>query len=193
VFIDRDGTLNEMVYDETHGVLDSPRRPEQVRLRPGAGRFLARLRERGFFIVVVSNQPGLAKGTLSPGELEAVNERLAELLHEEGGGWDAFRYCPHHPDPHPQGRPEYTRSCDCRKPAAGLLLEAARDYAIDLPASWMVGDGLVDVQAGRAAGCRTLLLTKLKLDQVERFLGAEAGEPDAVAPDFESALDIIEK
>lgn len=183
IFIDRDGTLNEMVHDPDHGTLDSPRRPEQVALMPGAAEFLKALREDGWFLVVATNQPGIAKGTLTPPELKAVHARLADLLAAGGGRWDDLRVCTHHPD--------YGSPCDCRKPKPGLLLEAARAHGLDLSASWMIGDGLVDVRAGRAAGCRTILLTKLKLYHVERFFDMNGAEPDAVAGTLAEALRVI--
>ncbi len=191
IFIDRDGTLNEMVYDDTHGLMDSPRRAEQVRLVRGAGRFLKAARELGFMVIVVTNQPGIAKGTLTEAELDAVNRRLADLLAEEGGRWDELRYSPWHPQGGPGGRAEFIGPSDTRKPAPGMLLEAAREHGIYLPASWMIGDGIVDVQAGRAAGCRTILLATVKLEQVERFVNMERAEPDHVARSLDEALEII--
>ena len=180
-FVDRDGTLNEMVYDATHGTMDSPRRPEQVSLVKNAAEFLRGLRELGFLIVIVTNQPGVSKGTLTLPELDAVNGRLADLL--VPASWDDLRFCPHHPD--------FGSTCDCRKPKPGMLMAAARDHGIDLSQSWMVGDGLVDVQAGRAAGCKTILLSKLKISQMEKYFDTNGAEPDAVAPDLMFALDVI--
>lgn len=191
VFVDRDGTLNEMVYDETHGVLDSPRRPEQVRLLPGAGAFLRGVREAGYRVVVVTNQPGVAKGTLTLAELDAVHRRLAELLAAEGGRWDDLEFSPFHPAGGPWARPEYVKDSDCRKPKPGMLLRAASAQGLDLAASWMVGDGLVDVQAGRAAGCRTILLTRAKVSLIEKFLDTEGAEPDYVAGSLAECLEII--
>ncbi len=194
VFIDRDGTLNEMVYDETHGVLDSPRRPEQVRMIRGAGSFLATVRQLGFRIIVVTNQPGIAKGTLDFDDLDAVNRRLSELLAEEGGAWDELRYSPDHPSASGPGvRKEYVRSSHTRKPAPGMLLEAARDADIDLSRSWMIGDGLNDVAAGKAAGCRTILVSRLKLEQIERFLDVTGSEPDTIVASLGDAIPILEQ
>ncbi len=185
VFIDRDGTLNEMVYDEVHGLLDSPRKPEQVMLMPGAGAFLKGVRALGYRIVVVTNQPGIAKGTLSAEDLQAVNQRLSELLAAQGGAWDDLQVCTHHSRSGPP--------CDCRKPKPGMLLRAAEEHRLDLGKSWMVGDGLVDVQAGRAAGCRTILLAKVKVQEIERFISMEGAEPDFVAAGLDEALPIIRK
>ena len=191
VFVDRDGTLNEMVYDKTHGIFDSPRKPDEVRLMPKAADFLKTIKKSGYLVIVVTNQPAIAKETLLLKALQAVNERLASLLAAEGTGWDNLRFCPHFPGP-VAGKNEYTIECDCRKPKPGMLLAAAREFNIDLPASWMVGDGLNDVQAGKAAGCRSILVTKLKMEQVERFFSLENCQPDAIAHDLKQAAEIIQ-
>lgn len=191
VFVDRDGTLNEMVYDEAHGLFDSPRRPEQVRAVPFAGRFLRDLRALGYRIIVVTNQPGIAKGTLKLAQLHAVNKRLLELLSHEDGTWDDLRFCPHHPEGGPGAKSKYVTACECRKPKPGLLVAAARDHGLDLERSWMVGDGLVDVQAGRAAGCRTILVTRLKIEQVERLFAAGIRKIGSVAQDLTEARRLI--
>lgn len=191
VFIDRDGVLNQMVYDPTHGLLDSPRRVEQVQAISGAGAFVRDIRAAGYLVVVATNQPGLAKGTLTEADLDAVNGELARQLALEGGAWDALRVCPHHPGPCPGGNPRYIRPCACRKPEPGLLLDAARELDIDLAASWMVGDGLVDVAAGRRAGCRTVLVTALKWSFAERFFDLADGGPDVVARNLAETLRLI--
>ncbi len=182
VFVDRDGTLNEMVYDATHGIFDSPRRPEQVRLRPGAAEFLHRLQQAGWPVVIITNQPGLARGTLTDEDLSHVHQRLAELLVPDRTPWIAVYVCPHDPA---------TQPCACRKPLPGLLLQAAHELDLDLTHSWMVGDGIVDIQAGRAAGCRTILVTRLKIEQVECFFSLENARPDFVVESLAQAAEII--
>lgn len=191
IFIDRDGVLNEMVYDADHGLLDSPRRPDQVRMIKGAGRFLAHCRAAGFLTIVVTNQPGIAKATLTLEELDAVNRELDRQLQADGGSWDDLFFSPYHPKPGPGGRPEYTRHSDCRKPGPGMLLAAAGKHGIDLGRSWMIGDGTVDVQAGRAAGCRTILITALKISQIEQFVAMDNAMPDAVVKNLDDAWNVI--
>jgi D-glycero-D-manno-heptose 1,7-bisphosphate phosphatase len=192
-FIDRDGVLNEMVYDADHGLMDSPRRPEQVQLCAHAADFLRGLKEEGYLRIVVTNQPGLAKGTLTESELKAVNGRIVELLVAEGAEWDDLYYCPHHPDGGSTPVDTYVEACNCRKPQPGMLLEAAKAHGVDLGSSWMIGDGLTDVQAGRAAGCRTMLVARLKVMHLERFFDMKEAEPEFVAPDLAKALDIVRK
>ena len=179
--MDRDGVLNEMVYDATHGLLDSPRRPEQVVGVRMASDFMQQVRSLGYKVIVITNQPGIAKQTLSIEALNRVHETLAAFLHP--AYWDSLEFCPHHP--------EFDFACECRKPKPGMILKSARETSVDLSKSWMIGDGLVDVQAGKAAGCRTILLTKLKANTVEKFFDLEDAEPDFVARHLQEALNII--
>jgi D-glycero-D-manno-heptose 1,7-bisphosphate phosphatase len=145
VFLDRDGVLNELVPDPVSGMPESPLRAQDVRLASGAAAAAAHLQRLGFLLVCVSNQPAAAKGKVSPAELRAEGVKLA-----------ASHICMHHE----QGVVrELTGPCQCRKPAPGMLLDAASALGIDLGRSWMVGDTDADVAAGRAAGCTTLLVT----------------------------------
>lgn len=155
VFLDRDGVLNELVPDPVTGVAESPLRVRDVALIHGAAAAARRLAEAGFLLACVSNQPAAAKGAVSVERLRAVHARVVELLAGEGVGLAASRLCLHHPDGVVDG---LARACRCRKPAAGMLIDVAAELAADPGASWMVGDSDSDVAAGRAAGCRTLLV-----------------------------------
>ena len=146
-FLDRDGTIVEEVNYLT--------RAEDMRLESGALAALRRLREAGYLLIVVTNQSAVARGMIAEAELAALHERLEGMLAEEGVRLDAIYYCPHHPE---SDRPEYARSCECRKPEPGMLLRAAAELGVDLPRSVMFGDSERDVEAGRRAGCRTALL-----------------------------------
>ncbi len=155
VFLDRDGVINEPVPHPVSGLPESPHRPEDVRLTPGCAEALAEFRRAGATLVVVSNQPSAAKGTATEADLDAVHDEIVRRLEALGVAPDDWRYCRHHPD---GTLPALSGACDCRKPAPGMLLDAARDLALDLSASWMIGDGDADMAAGRAAGCRTILV-----------------------------------
>jgi D-glycero-D-manno-heptose 1,7-bisphosphate phosphatase len=154
-FLDRDGVLNEGVPDPVSGAPESPLEPEDVRLLPGAAIAADRLLVAGYALVCVSNQPAAAKGKVTLQRLQAVHERVIELLSAEGVQLEASLLCPHHPE---GVVPELSGPCPCRKPAPGMLLDAETALAIDLDASWMLGDTDADVGAGRAAGCRTVLV-----------------------------------
>lgn len=147
VFLDKDGTLIEDVpYN-----ID----PERIRLTPGAAEGLYLLHVAGYRLIVISNQSGVARGYFPEKALRAVEGRVRELLAEFEVPLTAFYYCPHHPA---GVVPRYSMACDCRKPAPGLLLRAAREHNIDLAQSWLIGDILDDIEAGRRAGCATVLL-----------------------------------
>lgn len=140
VFVDKDGTL----------VVDVPYNadPNRVRLTENATQGLKRLRAAGFGVFVVSNQPGVGLGYFGGDALQAMYRHIRRLLREGGTDLDGFYYCPHREQD----------ACGCRKPQPGLLQAAAADYDIDLQRSWLIGDILHDVEAGRRVGCRTVLI-----------------------------------
>jgi D-glycero-D-manno-heptose 1,7-bisphosphate phosphatase len=154
-FLDRDGVLNEAVPDLDLDTRESPLRAEDVRLVSGAAAAARELADAGYLLVCVSNQPAAAKGKVTVQQLLTVHARVLELLAQEGVQIAASRLCPHHPH---GVVPELSGSCDCRKPAPGMLLDAASSLGVDLGASWMVGDTDADIAAGAAAGCRTALI-----------------------------------
>ena len=143
VFLDRDGTI---IVDKMH--LTDPR---AVELLPGAAEGVRRLNEAGIFTVVVTNQAVIARGMASKAMVEAANARMQDLLEAEDAHIDAIYYCPDHPD--------FSVSCGCRKPAPGMLLQAAEEHDLDLERSFMVGDWWADIGAGAAAGTGTVLIS----------------------------------
>jgi D-glycero-D-manno-heptose 1,7-bisphosphate phosphatase len=155
VFLDRDGVIVELVWDDIDQAFEAPNTSDDVSLVPGAAEAVQRLGTLGYRTVVVSNQAAAAKGKASIAALRDAHERVVRLLAEAGASIDEYRYCVHHPD---GVDPMLTRSCDCRKPQPGMLLEAAEDLGLDLAASWMIGDSATDIEAGSRAGCRTVLV-----------------------------------
>lgn len=153
VFLDRDGVINEEV--------DLLRSAADFRLLPGVGPAIARLNAAGLRVVVVTNQPVVARGLCTEAELAAIHDRMAHLLAEHGARVDAIYHCPHHPETHhpePASRPELRIACECRKPAPGMLLRAVREHGLDLAAAVLVGDRPSDVVAARRAGVRSILV-----------------------------------
>jgi D-glycero-D-manno-heptose 1,7-bisphosphate phosphatase len=148
IFLDRDGVIIEDVHLLT--------KQSEIHLYEESPHAIQALRQAGFKVIVVSNQPVVARGLVTEDEVREVNEAIQDLLVQAGGApVDAFYFCPHHPN---ATLPAYRLDCDCRKPRPGLLLQAAREYNLDLASSFMIGDRLTDILAGRAAGCHTILV-----------------------------------
>jgi D-glycero-D-manno-heptose 1,7-bisphosphate phosphatase len=156
VFLDRDGTINRYV-----GFL---RDIDEFELLPGVADAVRTLNRSGYLVIVVTNQPVIARGEVSWDELNDIHRKMETLLGEKGAYIDDIFVCPHHPDKGFAGeRPEYKIECDCRKPRPGMLIEAAKKYNIDLAHSYMVGDSDSDIEAGEAAGCVTFKVGKENL------------------------------
>jgi len=147
VFLDRDGTINEEI-----GYMD---RMERLRLIPGAVEAIRLINASGMKTVVVTNQSGVARGIFTESFVAEIHARLREMLRAEGALIDAFYFCPHHPT---EGQGAYLKTCGCRKPAPGLLLQAAAELHLDPARSYMVGDTLKDIEAGARAGVQGILV-----------------------------------
>lgn len=151
IFLDRDGTINKYV-----GYL---RTPEQFELLEGVGEAIRKINLSGYLAIVVTNQPVIARGEVTVDGLQQIHNKMETMLGKEGAYLDGVYYCPHHPDKGFAGEVEELKIvCECRKPKAGLLLQAAKDFNIDLSQSWMIGDSENDVLAGKNAGCKTALI-----------------------------------
>lgn len=193
VFLERDGTLNSLVFDEMRGVMAGPLQSDQLSLERQAGSFVRGLNERGFLVLVVTNQPAVAQGRLDSMGLARIHERLRVSLSELGARIDGTFVCPHDADagslPGARVRPELAIDCHCRRPAPGLLLRAAAVHQVDLPRSFMICRNLKDVKAGRSATVETVLLTDVQLVQIE---ASPELRPNHVANDLVEVLRIID-
>ncbi len=176
IFLDKDGTL---IPDIPYNI-----DPRRITLKPGVIQGLALLARLESPLVVVSNQSGVARGLFSEAALQGVQLRLAELFVSCGATLAGFYWCPHHPD---GVMPSHAIHCRCRKPAPGLLLQAAQELGLSLAHSWMVGDTLADVTAGLRAGCHSILITAT----VSRPLVADGHVPYHRAPDLQAAAACI--
>lgn len=151
IFLDRDGTIN--VYK---GFL---RDIEDFELIEGVSDAIRMINQTGYLCIVVTNQPVIARGEVTVPELQKIHNKMETLLGHDGAYVDELYYCPHHPHKGYEGEvPELKIECGCRKPKPGMLLRAAEEFNIDLSKSWMIGDGENDILAGKAAGCKTILL-----------------------------------
>jgi histidinol-phosphate phosphatase family protein len=180
IFFDRDGTLNKEV-----GHLRSE---DQLELLPGAADAVRLANRNGMLAITVTNQPVVARGDVTLAKLDRIHARLDSLLGREHAYLDRIYFCPHHPDAGFENEVRSLKtSCQCRKPLPGLIVEACRDLHIDPSTSWMIGDTASDVEAGRAAGCRTILVRT-------GHAGADSSlpmRPDYVMPDALAAVDWV--
>jgi len=175
VFLDRDGVINELIYHEEQGIIDSPFTVSQLQIIDGVPEAIRILHDAGYKVIIVSNQPGVAKKHMSNKTFEAIRCRLIDELSKTNSFIDAEFYCLHHPQ---AVVPDLKEVCDCRKPKPGLLIKAYDELDIQLEKSWMVGDGLTDIQSGKGAGCRTILIGKEKCELCHRM------EQENARPDF---------
>lgn len=181
IFMDRDGTLCDEVGYVNH--------VDRVRLLPRSAEAVRRANEAGFQTVVVTNQAGVARGYFEEWLIDDVHDRVRHLLAEEGARLDGIYYCPHHPE---SRKPPYRRDCDCRKPKPGMLLRARTEMGIDLEASYMIGDTVKDIAAGRAVGATpVLVLTGYGKGELEYQSHAWTVKPEFVAGDLLDAVEWI--
>jgi D-glycero-D-manno-heptose 1,7-bisphosphate phosphatase len=184
VFLDRDGVLNHNIRNPLTGAFEAPRTPTQFQLIPGVTTALAALQEAGFLLFLVSNQPDYAKGKNSRATLAAIHRRLEEALTDARVSFAGFNYCFHHPE---GVVPEYSGPCRCRKPSPYFLLRARDQFMLDMRQSWMIGDRLTDIECGRAAGVKTILVDTI--DSQTELTPTPAA--DYVADDLVTAAKIV--
>ncbi|HEX2953721.1 MAG TPA: HAD family hydrolase [Bacillota bacterium] len=139
VFLDRDGVVNDNTKFVNH--------PDDLVLYPWTADSIRRLKDEGFLVFLATNQGGIEMGHFSEADLQAIHAHLQALLKKKGAELDAIAYCPH-----------FRKACSCRKPKPGMILDLADRFQVDLDQSWMIGDRPMDIQAGQAAGCRTIKL-----------------------------------
>ena len=176
VFIDRDGTM----LDELGYLTPS----SEIRIYPFTAPALVQLAEAGFPVAVITNQGGIALGLYDHAFVDATHKRLAETLAQDGAQVTAWYYCPHHPE----GKvAEFTQTCNCRKPATGMLTTAAEDLGIDLAQSWVVGDQWRDVELAHRAGARGILVRTGYGQGLEANWPSDIARPDVVCDDLLAA------
>lgn len=182
IFLDRDGTL--IKYRELLS------KPEQVEIEPGAVKALQVFHQAGYLVIIITNQPVVARNICSIEQLEDIHKRLETLLGKEHVYIDGIKYCPHHPDKgFPEENPAYKISCGCRKPKTGLIDECVREFHIELSQSYMIGDTTVDIQTGKNAGLKTVLVKTGLSGKDEKY----DVSPDVVADSLLEAAKFILK
>ncbi|RLF36497.1 MAG: D-glycero-beta-D-manno-heptose-1,7-bisphosphate 7-phosphatase [Thermoplasmata archaeon] len=165
VFIDRDGTINVNVE-----YLDNP---DDFQMYPGVAEGIKVLRDNGFKVIVVTNQSGIARGYFTEKILEGIHQKMRKELMKKGADVDGIYYCPHHPND----------NCDCRKPNTGLIEKAVEDLDIDLQRSYMIGDRMLDVEAGYRMGLKTVLIPE-NWEKVRDEMKMSPVKPDYICDSF---------
>ena len=180
-FLDRDGTINV----EKGYISD----PAQIELIPGSASAIRRLNEAGYLVFGLSNQSGVARGFFTVQAVLSINRRVMEMVSDKGAEIEEILFCPHHP----QGLvAEYAVTCDCRKPATGMVENLKSNYAIERAQTLVIGDKIVDVELGRAIGARTALVqTGFGIGEMEKIKAEDMNEPDVYAKDLAEAVELL--
>jgi len=187
VFLDRDGVINPLIYHKDAGIVDSPFTLKQFNVFPWVPRAIRNLNDKGFAVIIISNQPGIAKGHFTAAVLQGFDRKLQAALKPAKARLDAAYYCLHHPEAVVKS---LRKRCSCRKPGTGMLLQAARDLGISLSESYMVGDGLTDIEAGSRAGCQTIFIGRWKCECCQ-FIQPPGLHPTYVAKDLREVVRLI--
>jgi len=184
IFLDRDGVINYHVSNLS--------KEEQFEMFPYSPSAIKRINDAGYLAIIATNQPVIAKGFCTLEELERIHDKMLQAIRSAGARIDGLYVCPHHPEKGFPGEiPELKIDCECRKPKPGMLLQAAKEHDIDLASSWMIGDSVVDVAAGKAAGTKTVQIRSGgNSSKAERELIGKVF-PDIYADNIEDAISKI--
>lgn len=189
VFLDRDGVINPPCGLDSLGHPESPLRIEDFKIFPCVGETVKRFNDLGYLVFVVTNQPAAAKGKTTIDILAGMHTKLRFNVVEAGGNISMVYTCLHHPDEKQVVNKTLLGNCDCRKPKPGMLFQAAKDFKVNLSHSWMIGDSWKDIEAGKNAGCKTILILS-DLDLSEQLNNCQ---PDYIANDLSETVEIIRK
>src|SRR3990172_4452375 len=180
IFMDRDGTI---VRD-----VDLLHRVEDLELLPFSAVAIKKINTSDYLSFLLTNQPVVARNLCDISTVKKIHDKLETLLGKEGAYMNDIYFCPHHPDKgYPDENSAYKIDCDCRKPKTGMINKAAKEYNVDIKASWFIGDMTTDIQTGRNAGMKTILVRTGKAGQDGKFIAS----PDYIFDNFEDAVDFI--
>lgn len=177
IFLDRDGTINREV--------DVLRRLSQLKILPGVAKAIKQINKLGYLVIIVTNQPVIARGWLTEKGVERIHDVLVKRLARSGAKINAIYYCPHHPNANLK---KYRKNCSCRKPKPGMILKAMKKFGISRQGSFMIGDHAWDIMAGKAAGLKTILVKSSTRNKDPRFAHVK---PDYVVRNLPKAIRIL--
>ncbi|MCE5270132.1 HAD-IIIA family hydrolase [bacterium] len=187
IFLDRDGVINDIVYHQDIGVLDTPFSLEQFKLLPGVARAIKDINDSSYLAILVSNQPGVAKEHFSLDIHNAIDQKMTVLLSEMGAYLDDRYYCLDHPEAILK---EYRNDSEWRKPRPGMIIAACQKYGLSAESCWMIGDSVVDIIAAQAAGTRSVMIGKRQCYNC-RLLFEKSATPDMFADNLNEAVSRI--
>lgn len=190
IFLDRDGVIIRMYYDRRTGIIDTPRIPSQVEFIPYAFAFLKVVKRLGYLLIMISSQPDIGIKKISKKNFEMVHKKILLELQKNGINLDGHYYCLHHPF---ASIVEFRKKCNCRKPNTKLFKDAVRDFNIDLSKSWLVGDGVFDIMAGKSLKVKTILLANIHEAEYMNLLEKQLKGyfPDYLVKNIEQASNLI--
>jgi len=187
VFVDRDGVINEMVYVTEHGYVDTPSMPSQFKIIKGVTRAITIAKKLGYKVIIISNQPGIAKGYYTKKTFEMITEKMHMAFKNSNVEIDDEYYCFHHPN---AKLIKYRKKCTCRKPGIGLLQKAVSFHDLDLKNSYFIGDGIVDMEAAKRVGCKSIFIGNVN-QTVTKLFKMKRIHPDYVAANLLDAINFI--
>ena len=176
VFLDRDGTI---IQEK-----DNLKNVRQLKLLPGAAQAIKTLNKTGFLVIIITNQPVVARGWITENHLKKIHDILLERLQKSGASVDGVYYCPHHPEANLK---KYRKKCNCRKPNIGLIKKAARKFSVSLKGSFIVGDSTRDILAGNRAGLKAILVKTGYAGKDGKY----KAKPDFIVKNLKEAVKII--
>jgi len=188
IFLDRDGVINDLVFYSEDGVLDSPNSVKDFKIIPNTIKSLKKLKKLGFYLILISNQPGIAKKKYDLKEFNKIKTKMETIFAKYDIVLDAQYYCLHHP--HAINK-LYKKNCSCRKPKAKMFHDGIKKFDIDVKKSYVIGDGLVDMKLAKSVKCKSIFIgnvnsTISKIFQQEKIL------PFYIAHDLDEAVDYIQ-
>lgn len=185
--MDRDGVINEMVYVKEHGYVDTPSATKQFKLIKGVTKAVKILKKRGYVIIIISNQPGIAKGYFDKKTFESISKKMNKIFLKFNTAIDGEFYCFHHPNAKLK---KFKKRCSCRKPGIGLVKKAVKIYEVDLKKSYVVGDGIVDMKVAKKAGCTGIFVGNVN-SSITKLFDDEKAWPKYIANNLLNATNFI--
>jgi len=187
IFLDRDGVINDLVYLNEEGIIDSPFTVKQFKLIPKVPEAIKKLHSLGFKMILISNQPGIAKGHFSEETFKKICKKMNDLLLTKNSLLDDEFYCLHHPNAKVK---KYKKKCNCRKPKTGLIKKATKLHNLDLKNSYFIGDGIVDMKVAKNIGCKSVFIGNVN-SKLTKILKDKKIQPDFIAHDLYEASIIL--